>query len=462
VAAAEAADAAKTKRRRRLLLVGIGVPIAVASVVIVASIFQESGEGRDLPEAIASSPPSEPGPARTIPPAPGGGPSTPGSSSSSSSPSSPPTATPPPDGAAPAPSASSPSADQPPPGAAPTAAASSPGPSGASPDAGASSKPGSPAPSRASGTGPSRASARAAHTPARDGGAADPPDAAKTSSRATALAGGEGNGAPPSEAASPDGGARPPARAAARGRLIGGVAAAPQPNDPAGANAKPSGPGARPAPPTALERKFAALERSRSEEENALRQVDRFVPTGGVTLQGRVVDADGGKAIAGSVVHVHHDGTLVEGTTDAGGTFKLPGMVAGSHVVVWVGRPGDPYIDERLELAVPAEGQTVEAGTLKLLRGNELTARLEGWVGLFIDRRGSQIVVAGVSPWTPADEAHLEVGDQIVSIDGREVVGLGPRATTFLLRGRVGTSVALVVRQHGGQRRKVTLTRAVR
>jgi hypothetical protein len=304
--------------------------------------------------------------------------------------------------------------------------------------------------------------------PARDGGAADPADARKTSGSApgAALAQGQGGGAPsPESSALPDGGARSPARAAARGRLIGGVATAAQPGDPLPANPQPTAPGARPARPTgptALERKFAALERSRSEEENALRQVDRFVPTGGVTLRGRVVDADGGKAITGSVVHVHHDGTLVEGATDAAGAFKLPGMVAGSHVVVWVGRPGDPYIDERLELAVPAEGDTVEAGTLKLLRGDELTARLEGWVGLFIDRRGSQIVVAGVSPWTPADEAHLEVGDQIVSIDGRDLAGLGPRATTFLLRGRVGTSVALVVREHGGQRRKLTLTRAVR
>jgi hypothetical protein len=39
---------------------------------------------------------------------------------------------------------------------------------------------------------------------------------------------------------------------------------------------------------------------------------------------------------------------------------------------------------------------------------------------------------------------------------------LGPRAVTYLLRGRVGTSVALVVRSPGGQRRKISLVRAVR
>jgi hypothetical protein len=213
---------------------------------------------------------------------------------------------------------------------------------------------------------------------------------------------------------------------------------------------------------TALERKLAALERSRKEEEGALRQVDRFVPTGGVTLTGRVLDADGGKPIAGSEVHVHHEGTLVEGTTDASGGFKLPGMVAGSHVIVWVGRAGDPYIDERLELTVSGTGDTSDAGTFKLLRGDELSGKPEGWVGLFVNRRGGQIVVAGVSPWTPADEARLEVGDQLVSIDGRDLAGLGPRAVTYLLRGRVGTSVAVVVRSPGGQRRKLTLARAVR
>jgi hypothetical protein len=384
--------------------------------------------------------------------------------------------------------------------------AGGPAPSGAStstasPDAGASG--GQPGARGASGPSPSGATASSGSAASVDAGAT--PSSGSSSSAARGLAATKAHAASTGArvAVAPDAGAEPadagrartavgatgsrttaqaeaagePGAAAAQARdggvvvasravpmkvrpIAGGLSATPA----EAAAGTPGGRGAegRPAPPTALERRFAALERSRAAEEVALKPVERFVTTGGVTLTGRVVDADGGKPIADSDVHVHHEGTLVEGNTDATGAFSLPGMVAGSHVVVWVGRAKDHYIDERVELAVSGTGDTADAGTLKLLRGDELSARNEGWVGLFIDRRGSQIVVAGVSPWTPADEAHLEVGDQVVSINGRELTGLGPRAVTYLLRGRVGTPVALVIREHGGTRRKLTLARVVR
>ena len=209
-------------------------------------------------------------------------------------------------------------------------------------------------------------------------------------------------------------------------------------------------------------RRFAEEEPSQSEEERGLHQVDRFLATGGVTLAGRVVEADGGKPVAGTSVHVHHAGMFVEARTDASGAFRIGGMLPRSHVVVWVGRNGDPFVDERIAVTVPEDGQVADAGLVKLLRGDELSSSLPGWVGLFVARRSGQIVVSAVSPWLPADRAGLEVGDQIWSIAGRDGGGLGPRAATFLLRGLVGAPVALVVKTHDRDKRKLALERVRR
>ncbi len=207
-------------------------------------------------------------------------------------------------------------------------------------------------------------------------------------------------------------------------------------------------------------------EPSQSEEERGLQQVDRFIATGGATLVGRVVEADGDKPVAGTSVHVHHAGMFVGARTDASGAFRIPGMLPGSRVVVWVGRNGDPFVDERIAVSVPEEGQiagqVVDAGTVKLLRGDELSSRLGGWVGVFVTRRSGQILASAVSPWRPADHAGLEVGDQIWAIDGRDTTGLGPRAVTFLLRGPVGASVTLLVRTLDHDKRKLVLDRVLR
>ncbi len=207
-------------------------------------------------------------------------------------------------------------------------------------------------------------------------------------------------------------------------------------------------------------------EPSQSEEERGLQQVDRFVATGGVTLVGRVVEADGDKPVAGTSVHVHHAGMFVGARTDTSGAFHIPGMLPGSRVVVWVGRNDDAFVDERIAVSVPEEGQiagqVADAGTVKLLRGDELSGRLLGWVGVFVTRRSGQIIVSAVSPWLPADQAGLEVSDQILAIDGRDTTGLGPRAVTFLLRGPVGASVSLLVRTLDHDKRKLVLERVLR
>lgn len=202
-------------------------------------------------------------------------------------------------------------------------------------------------------------------------------------------------------------------------------------------------------------------ERSRSDEEDSLTRLDRFV-AGGSTLTGRVVAAETGKPIEGATIHAHSGGAYVEAYTDASGTFRVAGMPAKSHAIVWVDRPGGSFIDERIEIAIGAEGQATDAGTIRLMRGDELRAHAPGWVGLFVSRRGTQLVAGAVSAWLPADKADVQVGDELLQIDGHDTAGLGPRAATFLLRGPVGTHTKVVVRGHGGAKRALDLERVPR
>jgi PDZ domain len=197
------------------------------------------------------------------------------------------------------------------------------------------------------------------------------------------------------------------------------------------------------------------------EDVDTLRRVERFAATGGAVLEGRVVDADTGKALAGTSVHAHHAGTFVETHTDDAGAFRIPGMLPTTRVSVWIGRRGDPFVDEHLEIAMPGDGQTAVAGTVRLLRGDELAPRLRGWVGVFVGRRAGHIVVSGVSPWLSADQAGLQLGDQILAVDGRDVTGLGPRAVAFLMRGAVGVALRLTVRTGSGEPRKLRLARVL-
>ena len=87
---------------------------------------------------------------------------------------------------------------------------------------------------------------------------------------------------------------------------------------------------------------------------------------------------------------------------------------------------------------------------MRLLRGDELASHLEGWMGMFVTRRGRRNVVAAVSPWSPADRAGIQVGDVLLSIEGRDVGGLGPRAASFLLRGPVGSKSTVALQNRDG------------
>ena len=70
--------------------------------------------------------------------------------------------------------------------------------------------------------------------------------------------------------------------------------------------------------------------------------------------------------------------------------------------------------------------------------------------------------MSAVSPWLPADRAGSRSATSLVSVDGRDVTGFGPRAATFLLRGPPGSSTTIVIEDSSKQRRKLTLQRLAR
>ena len=107
----------------------------------------------------------------------------------------------------------------------------------------------------------------------------------------------------------------------------------------------------------------------------------------------------------------------------------MMGLIPGKRVKVWMSGKNRTFVAEYVEVQPPTEGEATDVGVIRLLRGNELGAKLNGWVGLYNGRRGRKNVVTGINPWLPADRADIVTGDVILSVDGRSLEGIGPRAT---------------------------------
>lgn len=119
--------------------------------------------------------------------------------------------------------------------------------------------------------------------------------------------------------------------------------------------------------------------------------------------------------------------------------------------------PGDLY--ERAAEGVLAG---LEDDYAELLQGDEtrqLSEQTTGnyfGVGLRLDQRGGGATVVAALPNSPAEQAGLRTGDQVLHIEGAPVTG----GATARLRGEAGTSVRLQVRRPGVPRPfEVTLVR---
>ncbi len=82
-------------------------------------------------------------------------------------------------------------------------------------------------------------------------------------------------------------------------------------------------------------------------------------------------------------------------------------------------------------------------------------------VGLTVSEVPRGLRVASVIPDTPAKRAGIEVGDLIVSVDGRSIAGVPAEVSTARIKGPRGTEVELgIVSPHRDRTRDVTLERA--
>ena len=80
--------------------------------------------------------------------------------------------------------------------------------------------------------------------------------------------------------------------------------------------------------------------------------------------------------------------------------------------------------------------------------------------GIDFARQGDRVILTQIRPGTPAEQAGLRPGDRLVAIDGRPVDGLGHTGRSYLVAGKPGNPVVLLVQTGDAEPRPVTLVRA--
>ncbi len=78
-------------------------------------------------------------------------------------------------------------------------------------------------------------------------------------------------------------------------------------------------------------------------------------------------------------------------------------------------------------------------------RDNRFNREGDGGIGVTVEAENDQTIVRMVQSGAPADGAGIKPGDRIVSVEGNRVDGKPMRDIVRLLRGRVGTTVAMGV-----------------
>ena len=96
----------------------------------------------------------------------------------------------------------------------------------------------------------------------------------------------------------------------------------------------------------------------------------------------------------------------------------------------------------------------------------ELTDQTSGetsGIGVRLERNNQTgaIVVVGVAPGSPAEQAGLVVGDRILLVDGQSVERLPPEGVLQQLRGDEGSQITLTVSRNSGAPRTLILTRTL-
>jgi len=90
----------------------------------------------------------------------------------------------------------------------------------------------------------------------------------------------------------------------------------------------------------------------------------------------------------------------------------------------------------------------------------EIEGRFSG-IGLSVSGVKDGLLVVQVFKGSPAERAGIEVGETIVSVEGKPIAGLGSNAATARIKGPEGTEVTVGVRPRGGGKvQQLRITRA--
>jgi RNA polymerase sigma factor (sigma-70 family) len=182
----------------------------------------------------------------------------------------------------------------------------------------------------------------------------------------------------------------------------------------------------------------------------------RIVAGSGVRLRGKAVHLDTGAPLAGLRVHAFTAGRQLDAVTSAEGTFELTGLVSGEEVEVLVSADGK-FVGERKTMQMPA-GEAADSGLFRLMPGDfQRIADATGTFRMALQNRDDRASVIRVRPGSSADKAGLKLGDRILTLDGRDVQGLGAGAIHYLLARDAGKSVSLTVQAPGGEPRALTM-----
>jgi protocatechuate 3,4-dioxygenase beta subunit len=185
----------------------------------------------------------------------------------------------------------------------------------------------------------------------------------------------------------------------------------------------------------------------------------RIVVTAGARVTGRVLEL-GTKAPLAAEIRLPAE-TIVTTRSDATGAFVLENVPPASERMLEVRTLNDDHVRERWTIAVPKGQMNVDVGTIWLMPGPD--RRLEpqgGGSGLHLGRTPTQLVIYEVRPGSPGEQAGIRPGDQLLTIDGRDVQDYGLRAAGVLMIGEPGTPVTVTVARPGRPSWQVKLVRA--
>lgn len=87
-----------------------------------------------------------------------------------------------------------------------------------------------------------------------------------------------------------------------------------------------------------------------------------------------------------------------------------------------------------------------------------ITGDFEG-IGAEVMMEGSKIIISSPMKGSPAEQAGIEPGDQILAVDGESLEGMTTTEAVQLIRGEQGTDVVLTIQRGEGSPSDITITR---